>query len=317
VDRETLDFALDPGLGKARVTAAYQLTNAGAAAEGLDVAFVFVRAQRERERAAPHVEVDGAPIAVREVTEGELRDRLARGFAKGGEQGRVGFLLFHLDLPAGKTQKVAVAYDQRASEDRASYANPSFGFDYLLSPAKQWASFGPLDITVHVPAEVRFTSATAFRREGEAQRASLPGLPDGELRFEVIPLRGLWFGMIEHRGYWIILLAAMAAATFGLGAVSGRWWGAKSRAAQIALRLLAGGALSAAGALAVAVNLGALFPPLALGAGYGGFFAVMFFVLVAGPVGGVTSIVAARGRRSADQRPGLARERPGLARGGT
>lgn len=295
VDRETLDFALDPKLHKARVTATYQLTNAGAAAEALDVAFVFVRTERGGDQAAAVVEIDGAMAAVQKVTDGELLDQLARGFSKPDQRHHLGFLLFHLDLPAAKAQKVVVTYDQQASEDRTE-ATPIFGFEYLLSPAKHWASFGPLDVVVHTPPDVRLVSQTPFHRAGDVERASLPGLPEGELRFEVMSLRGLWFGMTDRSGYYAILIAAMAAATLALGALSGRWWSARSRAAQIALRLVAGGALSASGALAVAVALGSLFPPLALG--YGGFFAIMFFVLLAGPVGGVTSIVAAKARRA-------------------
>jgi hypothetical protein len=213
---------------------------------------------------------------------------------------RMGFLFFHLDFAPGQTRAVSVRYRHLATLDRAAHVNPTYAFDYLLSPARRWAGFGPLDISVQVPAGAIFTSPLPFHREGDTYRAALPGLPDGELHFEAMSRDGLWLGMTEPRGYWAILMAVMAAATLGVGAASGRLCESASRWKRVLLPLVTAGPLAGVCSLAVLVLLMALFPPAALGFGYGGLVGGVLLVLLAIPVGAAAGAVAAarRARRA-------------------
>jgi hypothetical protein len=390
VDRETLSFTLAPALDSAAVTAAYQLTNGGAADEAADVAFAFVRGERGDgdPAASATVEADGAPLPFRSITDagllepklrawleahpeverelgaqghegedagsaGTTADRLralvadaggkcrsdcrgllawhrsvgddeprfspdledeallhaareavpaaaaeltARWSALAGnrEDVRLGFLLFHLDLKPGQTRSVTVHYVHRPDADRSARVNPTYGFDYLLSPARRWAGFGPLDVSVQVPPNTRFASRTAFRRKGDTYRAELPGLPDGELRFEAMSLDGLWLGMTQPRGYWAILAFAIASTALAVGVTAGRFWARASRLRRLLLLpLLAAGPLSVACALAVLVLLLIAFPSEALGFGYEGILRGALLVLLAAPVGALASVAAA------------------------
>src|SRR5262249_42708789 len=73
VDREALDFAIAPELRQAAVVATYTMTNAGAAVESDDIAFVYVREDRDADPIpSAVVEVDGAPIPVRHESDGEV-----------------------------------------------------------------------------------------------------------------------------------------------------------------------------------------------------------------------------------------------------
>src|SRR5581483_5411096 len=74
IDREALAFTLAPSLDVAAVTAAYQLTNGGAAAAGVDVTFAYVRGERGEGDPAAHaaLEADGAPLPFRAVTDAGL-----------------------------------------------------------------------------------------------------------------------------------------------------------------------------------------------------------------------------------------------------
>src|SRR5262249_31928851 len=144
-----------------------------------------------------------------------------------------------------------------------------------------------------------------FRREGDTYRAALPGLPDGELRFEAMSLDGLWFGMTKHDGYWVILVAAMAATAIGVGAAAGRLWAGASRLRRNLLPLLAAAPLSAVCSLAVLVLLLSTFPRHAPGFGYGGIVGGVLLAILSAPVGALASAVSAawRARRRATAVP--------------
>jgi hypothetical protein len=391
VDREALSFVIGAGLGTATVTAAYQLTNTGAAAEGADVAFAFVRGERGDHDPAAHasIEADGAPLELRAMTDAALLDPKLRAWleahpevdeelrspdvevhrgrlralvadaggrcdfdcgrllawhrsvtgddehrlsttaedeallgaareavpaaadelmarwstlARERRDARLGFLLFHLDFQPGQTRNVTVHYEHHAEADRSAFVNTLYGFDYLLSPARRWAGFGTLDVSVRVPKNVQFRSGPMrFRDEGDTRRLTLRGLPDGEMHFDVMSLDGLWLGMTEPGGYWAILIVALAPTAIGVGAAAGRLWAGASRWRRILLHLFAAGPLSAACSLAVLVLLGVVFPRHALGSGYGPLLGVALLIILAVPAGALASAASAarKARRAA------------------
>jgi hypothetical protein len=206
---------------------------------------------------------------------------------------RMGWLLFHLDFAPGQSRTVTVQYQHRPTEDLAAHVNPTFTYEYLLSPAKSWAGFGPLEVTLRLPEKTRLSTALPFRVEGDLHRALLSELPEGELRFEVTSLRGLWFGMADPSSYWVILTIAVALTTLAVGMSAGRRWARRRPGWRRGLLHLVGsGLLAVVATIIVVVLLGAVFPGRALGFGYGPFFGSVLLILLAGPIGVVVSFVA-------------------------
>jgi hypothetical protein len=240
------------------------------------------------------------PHPRRRAREGAALDALVAGWSTLGDA-RLDRVFFHLDFAPGQRRAVVVRYEQQAAVDLAAHVNPTYAFDYLLSPAKRWAGFGPLEISVRVPESVRFSSPLPFRREDDAYRADLPGLPDGELRFEVMPRKGLWFGMTDTGGYWAILIAAMALTALGVGVATGRRGSPRRRWPRVALRLLGAGLLAATCNVAVLVLLTSAFPPHGLGFGYGGLFGGLLLLVLSVPAGAGASGVMASLRARKDR----------------
>jgi hypothetical protein len=295
VDRETLTFDVREDLAAASVKAVYRMTSTAAAPLSFDVAFVHVGEEGTRDReqpvAPPSVFADDQPVPFR--TESDAGKRVQGWSELTGSRPLV-FLLFHLDFAPGQTRTVSVGYMQEAGWDRVVNVNTTFTFEYLLSPAKRWASFGPLDIRVHVPPGTRVTSpTTAFTREGDVHAAAFATLPPGELTFSVMSTRGLWFGLAGTGAYWSILIAAQLIAVTAIGIATGGLWQQSGCKAAI-FRILGAGFLGAAGVAAVAFLALACFP--GHGLGYGGFFGAAGLVLLAAPTCVAVSFVAARSR---------------------
>lgn len=253
----------------------------------------------DEDRPVRHAEDDRIYFAAHEAIPGEV-EALAKRWSATHDRPRLGFLRFHLDMVAGQRRTVTVRYEQRATRDRAKHVNETFTFDYLLSPAKQWASFGPLDVTVHAPPDLDFSSPFPLKPEGDAYRASLPTLPEGELSFSLRSRQNLWFGWADTGNYWIVLTAGMLGSAIAVGAGTGRWWQQRRRWVSALLRLFAAGPLAASVSFAVLVLLSIAFPPHALGFGYGGLVGGALLVLLSIPVGAVASFVSAavRARRA-------------------
>jgi len=255
--------------------------------------------ERDPDQTSPDIEDAEVVAAAREALP-DAAASLARDWSTLPDAGgaRLGFLLFHVDLSPGPEHTLAVRYRQRATVDREERVNPTYRFDYLLSPARRWASFGPIDVAVHVPASARFASPLPFHADGDAFRATLPTLPDGELSFDAMSTDGLWFGMTDSRGYWAILMVAMAAVTALVGGASARFSRGASGFRRVLLPVVTAGPLAAACNVAVLVLLLGAFPPAALGFGYGGLAGGALLVLLSLPLGALAAVY--RARRSAD-----------------
>ena len=63
------------------------------------------------------------------------------------------------------------------------YSPNLYRYEYLLSPAKCWASFGTLDITVNTPYYLSDSSLGKFEKVEGGYTMHLNKLPDGELNF--------------------------------------------------------------------------------------------------------------------------------------
>ena len=67
----------------------------------------------------------------------------------------------------------------------AYYEGNYGGYEYLLSPAKLWASFGTLDIVVNTPYYMVYSNGFNFEKTENGYKTSLQSLPNKELFFEL------------------------------------------------------------------------------------------------------------------------------------
>lgn len=95
--------------------------------------------------------------------------------------------LYNVDFPAQSTVEVAVSYQTRSDGMRKGTADWQHTFTYLLSPARHWASFGTLDVTVDGRESgypyVLSSSLPLEEQEDGTYTAHTDGLPAEDLTF--------------------------------------------------------------------------------------------------------------------------------------
>jgi len=225
--------------------------------------------------------------------------KLRSAWSRLAPQRALTWFTFHVDFPAGGSRAVAVRYRQVAGSDLKRQINETFTYDYVLSPAKRWAHFRDFHLIVRMPPHSELVSSLPLVRDGDTYRTDRSTLPEGELSLALASRSGLWLGMKQPTGYWLILLLAAFAATLALSTRLGRYWGT---VASGVLRFL--GCVLGTG-LAVAVEAGlvcallsAAFPRRALGYGYEPMFGLMLAVTALVVIGIVVSgVVAGRTHR--------------------
>ena len=314
---ESLSFDLAESLSAATVTARYTMENRGEALRDFPVLFVIQdRDGYEGERPVTVTwngqmlpvtllgEQEAAGAKAEEVRQawGAMEatfDPVTGAFYTEPFYGTPGlsYLQFPLNLAAG-AGGVLETYHHAAAEDRTRYAHRLYHYHYLLSPAKGWASFGPVEIRIKAPGpkQAFFGANLDFTYIDGEYRAELPGLPDENLAFGVMSREGLIGGMVQPGPYYwmafVILLAAAWLVGQGFGRLAARLR-IQSRGWVIGIGVL-GGALLGGLVDAVLVPLiFALFPALG-GEGYGlaiigfiqWFVAVLVTIITAGVVAG-------------------------------
>lgn len=236
--RERLRFDLLPEYRAANVTAEYDMENRGGELRSFQVAFVIQDTSRGGESGPVHALWNGQPLAVAESESGPAeamaawepiqdvidpvsRERYSIDTFFGNT--RLRFARFALDLPAGAKGTLTVSYRQRPATDADRRANVTYHYQYLLTPAKGWASFGPVEIRVALPegeSSPYFATTIPMQQEEREYVASLPGLPQENLAFAVMSREGLLLGMTDPGAYfWLaFVLVLLLAIPVGLGA---------------------------------------------------------------------------------------------------
>ena len=299
VDAEELSFTMTNELGPAEVIARYRMTNTGAAPSGGDVAFVFVHGESERYEGgypAPVITIDGVAAEYRTIDGADLSGQ-GHGSWSQVQTERLGWLVFRLDFAAGQARTVEVHYYHRPARDLAERVNPTFTYEYLLSPAKSWAAFGPLHLRLSLPADTELVSSTIpLVRDGNGYRADLAGLPDGELTFKLMSTRGLWFGMSSPSSYFRLLCVAMALLVFSVSWFAGRKWRRDRPARSSILMVLGLGLLMMPLAGLALAGVAEVLPRHALGFGYADALSLigLWFLSVLGSM--IVGGFAVRGR---------------------
>lgn len=257
VVREHLRFEVDDGLSEARVTARYELANRGAGAESLPVIFViqdfypggagastptvtWKGARLPVEQVGPIAGLGDDPHAqMREAWGGESRviDPVSGEVYPYAGYGRpddaMQYHRFELAMAPGESASLEVTYYQQSGFDKNRYTYPVYQYQYLLLPARGWASFGPLEIEIAAPRQAFFASNLGLTWQEGAYRATLPALPEENLLFSFMSRRGILFGIVQPGPYYTLLVVlTLAAAVFvALGLAQ---WAARSRTPALA-----------------------------------------------------------------------------------
>lgn len=212
IEHETLDIDLRPLKGgkPAHVEAAYRVRNDGPA-RTLDLLFVA----NGLAGGSTTVALDGAPVSAVPGQAGALPASWRAPAATPSPEGAdtalpyaprsEGTLAFRLALPAGR-HEIRVRYPADATVYDRNDLTPVWQLGYVLAPAREWASFGTLDVRVRVPGGWKAGSSIPLQRHGSELAGSFRGVPADALALAVQrpqPSTMPWFLL------WLVLAAAL------------------------------------------------------------------------------------------------------------
>ncbi len=294
IDREVLHFDLTDTRGSALVRASYELANLADRPVSLDLLFVAPGGEDFS------VVLDGRTLPVSATTGVAMPEAWTVNLAidpVSGEEyrtvtpavsARPKTWAFRLDLPARGGGKLEATYRARYGTDRARQEYMVRMVEYVLGPAKNWAGFGTLEVTILAPSDFAVASVPAIPRAentGQTVRYSaiFQGVPADVLRISTI------FGLAtappdpvrDNRHLIALALSVLAACLVGL--VS---WLAASRLPWVWAAATAGAGLGYVATLLAAMYLAqsiAMPEPmtseLAGGSSYGQTFALLGWIL--------------------------------------
>ncbi|MGE5589532.1 MAG: hypothetical protein ACM3ZA_02715 [Bacillota bacterium] len=226
--------------GAQRIRATYRMRNSGKQAVDVMTAFPVPGIIAE---GAVRAWVDGQPLAVSQPkTTVELetsdvavnRDWLdpftgtvySPRYIGGFHEPNTPPVTFTVAFAPEQTRLLEVEYAPRASRDYSRFIAPAWRYDYLLRPARHWASFGTLHIELLAPADRAVAVRPALDQvEPGKYVGDFPGLPTDNLSVFVAPgsgsgVIGSWWWQRSGRAVVLALLLA----TVTLGAAALRRW---------------------------------------------------------------------------------------------
>jgi len=190
IAREELVIDLRPLVTEgelATVRATYHLDNRGDARR-LDLVFATGSAA-----VGFRVLLDGRPVAITHMPDAVLPESWRPpGGTPGLGGGELGYQLdrvpppegFQLDVPPGR-HELAISYGGDPMRYHRGEPTILYQLAYVLSPARTWAGFGGLDVTVHVPPGWRAAVEPALAREGDTLRGTFAAIPADALGITV------------------------------------------------------------------------------------------------------------------------------------
>jgi len=150
-----------------------------------------------------------------------------REYGRNPEQ--VGWALFDVPFAPGQARELAVEYTMYYGQDFSRFVAPASRVDYLLLPARHWASFGELEVEVLVPAGRALASTVPLQAPGSGRYTGrFSALPDRNLSLFLAPGGGLpgvagsWWWRRAGRPWALLLLAAVAGLLAGEAYQHGR-----------------------------------------------------------------------------------------------
>ncbi|HUZ02528.1 MAG TPA: hypothetical protein VMU89_19445, partial [Thermomicrobiaceae bacterium] len=204
---------------------------------------------------------------------------------------------FSLTLAPG-THEISVVYPAQATSYSGSSPARDWQLGYVLAPARQWASFGDLAVTVQLPHGWLAASDPPLARSGDTLAGTFQGIPADSLALTAR------YPAPAPTHYGPALLIAVPVATLVLAGAVGHVL--RRRGRRIWWALLPALLFGAAWTVAVVVVSASVDQPsvpdaqVAWTYGYGSGMATVALALLALPAGMLLSVLAARlGRRVA------------------
>jgi hypothetical protein len=153
------------------------------------------------------VELDGKRLAHRELPASQPASQPAgRSRVRSPEKQ----LVFAVTVAARGEHRIDVAYQMRPSGDTLGSLYWKHGILYDLSPARQWASFGTLDVEALAPPGWEVQSDPLLEREGDRLHRRFKGLPAANLVLSASrPAEYTW-------GWLLIVLGGLGGAVGGI-----------------------------------------------------------------------------------------------------
>ena len=99
---------------------------------------------------------------------------------------------------------------------------------YVLAPARSWAGFGGLDISVQLPPGWRAATTPALQRDGDALKGSFSDVPADALALTIQAPEGWAYHLL-----WYVSMALFALALLGGGVLC--WYGGRSKGRSLPL----------------------------------------------------------------------------------
>ena len=239
IEREDLAIDLRPlAAGEpARVTATYRVRNDGTAQQ-LSLLFIAA-ALAEEVSGSPTVWLDGVTVPSQSAAPAVLpktwQPPERTPALDGGEGLRYQVeerdnraLEFSIALPSGQ-HDIRVSYLARATAYSGDSPVRYWQLGYVLAPARDWASFGDLDVRVELPPGWSAASEPSLSREGDVLTGAFDGVPadamaltaQAPVPFLIDLLPVAWLG-----GLLICVT---------VGVLAGRWLGRRRRRSAWAL----------------------------------------------------------------------------------
>ncbi|HTU16980.1 MAG TPA: hypothetical protein VMG10_02860 [Gemmataceae bacterium] len=125
-------------------------------------------------------------------------------------------LAFVLELPPGRST-LSARYRARAYGEDEDYPTVTWLFPYILAPAREWQSFGGLDVTVYLPETWQFKSKPDLEREGGVLRGRFTTLPADCLALAVrTPMGPELQEKLRYTIWWCVALYLLVVMSGGI-----------------------------------------------------------------------------------------------------
>lgn len=316
IERERLTFDFTGSRQAAGVKAVYELANSSARAVTLDLVFIAPGGQ------ALSLALDGVPLTAREVENVELpKEWVAPNVGldpRTGEEYDLGQSVagfnrnhtwaFRLNLPAGGWGSLSADYSAVLGYDNEQADYVLRHLVYVLGPAKNWASFGGLEVSAVLPSGYSLTSAPSMAKVSEdggvaRYAATFNGVPSDLLRLSTMRVPSPYVAFVAPIEFGLPVLVALLVAI-----IAGTLF-QRIRRAWLAFFLGGGVAFFATLVLAPVLVMAAVsIEPLASAgedltskSGYGYMLVMLGWMVVVAPfasslVGGIWAGLGARGR---------------------